>query len=217
MPEGMELGSIPQATLIKSTQEAPLKSIQKPPDVISAPDISHLARHWEPMERADQSPAFQGSRFEKNESFRDVHELAEMLTAAAQELIPPDEFNRRHVFTLSFPYPVGRTGITEIQPDDVVGKQMRDQGKAGEAEVNTVQRAELPQTDLLSFDVKPIFPPKGSSEPLKFQIGSAFPGEAAPRLITKARIENHAKKPSSDPSFEEDLRYWQTHAFIVVK
>lgn len=79
-----------------------------------------------------------------------------------------------------------------------------------------MKRDELPSTNLLTFDVKPIFPKRGSKDPLSFQISSAFPGEPAPRLITKARIENHSKKPNSDLQFESDKEYWDKHAFVTI-
>ncbi|MCL5091491.1 MAG: hypothetical protein M1342_01555 [Patescibacteria group bacterium] len=211
------LGFFPDAKIVGQTQGPPVRSISNPPKEIVPPDSEHLARHWQPLEKAQDSSAFLGSRFEPNDAFKDINGLAVFLQQAAAELIPAGQHERRHVVTVSFPYPIGRTAVTEIVDGENVSKTVRDAGQPGEAEVNTVWRDELPQTNLLTFDVKPVFPPKGSKGSIAFQISSAFPGEPAPRLITKARAENHARKSQSDPEFEADKAYWDRHAFIKLK
>lgn len=212
------LRSFPVANVIYRIKEPRISSITTQPREISAPNRGHLERHWQPLEVAQESPAFLGSRFEANGAFKDIDGLTGFLQNAAEELIPQDEHDRRHVFTISFPYPIGRTAVIELPEKEAVNKVVRDQGMPGEAIVNTVKRGELPETNLLTFDVKPVFPTKGAKgEEIKFQISSAFPGEPAPRLITKARIENHLNKPTSDPQFNSDKAYWDEHAFVVLQ
>lgn len=217
MQEQSSLSFLPEAKVIRQTQEPRVKSIVKPPSEITPPDQKHLERHWQPLETAQDSPAFLGSRFGPNDAFKNINELTSFLQSAAVELVPTDQYDRRHIVTISFPYPIGKTGVVEISKDEITTEAIRDEGKPGEAEVNTVQRDILPTTNLLTFDVKPFFPPKGSQGSITFQISSAFPGEPAPRLITKARIENHRKKPASDPQYEADKAYWENHAFVTLK
>lgn len=212
------LNFFPTAKVINRIQESRISSIITQPMKISAPNEEHLKRHWQPLKTAKESPAFLGSMFEANDAFKDVGALITFLQEAAGELIPQNEHDRRHIFTISFPYTIGRTAVVELSENEAVIKAVRDQGNAGETEVNTVKRSELPETNLLTFDVKPVFPKRGAKgEEIKFQISSAFPGEPAPRLITKARIENHSKKPKLDPQFDSDKAYWDTHAFVTLQ
>lgn len=211
------LSFLPTAKVVARTQEQPIKSITNPPREITPPNTEHLKRHWQPIEEAKESPAFLGSRFEPNDTFKNVDKLTVFLQQAANELIPADQHERRHVVTISFPHAIGKTAVVELTENDQPIKVVRDQGQPGEAKVNTIKRDELPDTNLLTFDVKPIFPRKGDKgSEIKFQISSAFPGEPAPRLITKARIANHSSKPLTDLAFETDSSFWNNHAFVVL-
>lgn len=210
------LSFLPNAKVVRQVQEPRINSITSPPREITPPNQEHLNRHWQPVDTAKDSPAFLGSRFEPNDAFKEIGSLTKFLQDTASELIPLDQHDRRHVVTISFPYPIGRTAVVELSESDKPVKAIREKGAPGEATVNTVIREDLPETNLLTFDVKPIFPPKGSKGlPVTFQISSAFPGEPAPRLITKARIENHTRKPESDPQFDLDKQYWDNHAFVT--
>ncbi|MGI5828430.1 MAG: hypothetical protein ACOX6V_05420 [Patescibacteria group bacterium] len=191
------------------------RNLQKAPTAITPlEDVSHIERHWPKPDEVTL-----GSEFINNPDFENADELAQILESAASEIIPKDQYDRVHIITISFPHDVGRNGVAKIEAGESVKKMIRDSGKPWETEVNTVERNEKPLTNLVTCSFQPVFPLKGQTGEVKFQLRSAFPGEPAPRTITKSRKERykndtHAK---NDLAYQEDKAWWDEHAFVVVK
>ncbi len=163
----------------------------RPDEITPLEEFSHIERHWGGAEL--------GSQFEPNEHFKNAEELSRLLESVTREIVKPEDHNRPHIITLQFSSNIGRTGVVEIQDSDIVTEKTRDYGKRGEKDVNVVTRTEMPQTDLVTFEVRPFVDEQGNAE---FKLKAAFPGEPAPSLFST--------KP-------EDVQFWDDHAFVEVK
>ncbi|MDO8487956.1 MAG: hypothetical protein Q7S31_01405 [bacterium] len=186
----METGELPQVVM-SQTGEKKIQGRLKPTEISPVSDISHFERHWQ--------PGSLGSEFQPNHFFTDAKSLTASLEEVARAVVLPAEYDRPHIVTLEYPEPIGQVGIDVIQPGEKVTREIRDQGKRGQIEVQVVARPQKPLTKLVTFEVSPVFPSKGQPGGIKFQLRSAFPGEPAPSLFS---------------SKDEDKEYWRTHAFV---
>lgn len=180
-------------SVISALEGPPAKGLRAPIEIAPLADVTHIERHWGDVEL--------GSVFETNDHFGDAREMVELLEIVSKEIITPEQRNRPFVITLEFDAPIGRVGVTETIPGEGVTREIRDGGGRGEVEVNVVERSEKPPTNLLTFEMRPKFPPKGSQGKVTYQVWAAFPGEAMPSLFSR------------DPA---DIDFWKTHAFIKV-
>ncbi len=207
MPElgvGEVFPSNPKLTLVQRQESIPDKRIAAPPkELTPLKNLRHIERHWGPGVEL-------GSSFVRNDYFTDAKTLVDLVENVVQDLVVPEKNDRNQVFTVGFPEgtDIGQIGVTALKPDEPSIKMLRD----GQAEVIVVPRLQKQSTNLITFDLKPIKRKDGSVE---LTIGSIFPGEPAPRLITTERELKYQADPKSDPEFVKDREYWNAHAFIV--
>lgn len=159
--------------------------------------IKHIKRHFEYFEY--------GSQFLPDNGYFDSPEA---VLRFVDEKLKSASSGERVVLQFEAPKPIGEDAITEVQEDDDVRIQYRDARTPREAQINVVDRTKRPETHILTI----IGGPYGSTG--KWGFYTAFPGELAPRLITKERTQAHKENPSQDPSFEDDEKFWESHAFI---
>ena len=147
--------------------------------------LDHIRRHF------DHSPL--ESDFLPNRYFQDFEGLMKFLHEACGELIPAEELMQSHIITLEFDEDIGENRVTQIREKESVRKVAR-----GKNIVNVVHREgeEVPRTNLLTFQAKPLFDREGPvPERVPFEITNAFPGPITPPM--------------------RDTNFWGKHAFIA--
>lgn len=170
----------------------PVNGLKPIGEITPLVNLSHLERHW---------TSGLGSEFIANEYFSNAESMARLLEAVTEEVVTVDTRNRSAIVTLEFASQVGKLGVTEIVPGEPVSREIRDPGAKNQIEVNVVTRAEMPSTNLVTFEMRPVFPKKGSGGSVTYQLWSSFPGGPSPSLMSK------------EPA---DVEYWRTHAFVKV-